>query len=342
MGKLFSSRRFRIWLGIFVGVACLAAIFLFIKPTEIIEKTKDSRRDLWLVAAGMLIIFLLLRAIRWRYLLNSGLSQSNKVAYSDVFHIQNIGYLLNNVLPLRLGDVARAILIGNIPPITVAEGLSTVVVERVFDLLFVVILFPFVTAAVNELPPLVEATSRAAGVMAITGAIVLIIAANRRSQAKIVAGFILERTPRLDSDRWIQRLDGLLLGLNVLTRWKDGTILVILSIVVWIPIIVGYLIGMMAFHLQPSLVEAAFVVCAAAFGVSAPSTPGQFGPFEFAVTLAMTVGLGISGATAASFAIAYHAVNIVVTSILGFIGLIRTSVKFDDVVKSTQAYEQIK
>jgi len=335
-----TGKRIQFWVSIAVSVLCLAAVFLFIKPAEIWQAIKSTRYELWAVAVIALVLFMLLRAVRWQFIINRALKQEGRVPYSTLFHIQNIGYMLTNILPFRLGDVARAVLIGNVPPATISLGISTMVMERVLDLMFIVILFPFTLAAVGQIPPEVQTVIRLTGALAIAATLILIGAANRRNRAIQVASFFLDRIHFLNTEIWVRRLNDLLRGLEVLTRLSDGIKLVALSVVIWLPIIFGYYVGLLAVNLQPSLAEAAFVVCIAAFSVAAPSSPGQVGVFEASVTFAIATILGMPEAQAASFAILYHAVNYIVIGILGIIGINQTGETFGSVLKSARTVVQ--
>lgn len=330
-------RQPQFWVGIIVSLLCLVAIFIFIEPADILAALRTARYG-YLALAGLCIVgFMVLRAVRWRFMLNSGRNDENGVPYGKVFHIQNIGYMLNNLLPLRLGDVARAVLIGSVPPLSISQGLSTMVVERVFDLLFMVILFPFTLVAVTDMPPEINTAVQISGVIAIAATVVLIMAANQRRRAARVAGAVLERVSFLNTAVWLKRLDDLLLGLDTLTRLKDGLILLALSVIVWLPIIAGYYYAMLAANLTPTLIQATFVVCIAAFSVAAPSSPGQVGVFEAGITLALVTILGQPEAESASFAFLYHASNYIVLGLLGVIGINRTSSTFGSVVASARA-----
>lgn len=335
--KQSTLRQPQFWLGIVVSLLCLAAIFIFIKPADILAALRTAQYGYLGVAGLCIVLFMVLRAARWQFMLNSGRERGSTVPYNKVYHIQNIGYMLNNILPFRLGDVARAVLIGNVPPLSISQGISTMVVERVFDLLFMVILFPFTLAAVAELPREVNTAVQFAGVAAIFAAVVLIIAANQRQLAARIATFFLDRIRFLDTAAWLQRLDDLLLGLSTLTRLKDGVILLALSVLVWLPIIAGYYFAMRAANLEPSLIESAFVVCVAAFSVTAPSSPGQLGVFEAGVTLALVTILGQPEAQSASFAFLYHASNYIILGLLGVIGINRTSSTFSSVIASARS-----
>jgi uncharacterized protein (TIRG00374 family) len=333
-----NSKRF--WIGIAVSVACIAAVLLFVDPAEVLDAMAETRYELWLLAGLCLVLFMLFRAIRWRFMLNSGLERSQRLPYGPVFNIQNIGYLLSNLLPFRLGDVARAVLIGNVPPLTISRGLSTMVAERVFDLAFIVLLFPFTLGGVANLPAEVTLVVRGAGLAALVALVILVVAANQRETAVRLAQHVFQRLPRLDVSSWTRRLDDLLLGLDSLTRWSDGLALILLSVLVWLPILAGYYLGLLAVNLTISWQQAAFVVCIAAFSVTAPSSPGQLGVFEASVTFAIAGILGFPEAEAAAFAVLYHVLNYAVLGILGIIGVSRTGETFSNVVTSARSLVQ--
>ena len=171
--KEFKQRR-QFWLGMGLSLLCLAAIFLFINPTEIWQALRTANYASLGVSAFGVFLFMVIRTVRWRFMLN------NVLPWWPVFHIQNIGYMLTNILPLRLGDVARAVLIGNVPPVTIARGFSTMVVERLLDLLFIVTLLPFTLATVPALPGWMQAAARTSGILALGAIIILVVAANQR------------------------------------------------------------------------------------------------------------------------------------------------------------------
>lgn len=326
------GKKVQTWVGIAISFASLAAIFYFIDPQQVLLTLRTADYGYLLLSLLGIIAFLIIRAVRWRFMLN------NRVSLSDVFHIQNIGYLLTNVLPLRIGEVARAVLIGNVPPVTVAQGISTMVVERILDMLFIITLLPFTLAEVGALPPAMREGVRLVGFLAVAGIVVLIAAANQRPLARRLATFLFDKISFLDTRTWVRRSDDLLLGLNSLTRLRDGMILIGLSIVVWIPIIFAYYMGMRAVQLEPTLVMVAFVICAAALTIAAPSSPGQVGVYHAGVTFALATILKQPEAQAAGFAILYHALNFVTMVIAGLIGMRYASSTFSNVVATTRSF----
>ena len=118
-----TRKHWQMLFGFVISVICIVALFTLVDVAAIGRILRSARPGFLLLAAGYIVIFLALRAVRWRYLL------ANSVSGKNVFHIQNVGYMLSQFLPLRLGDVARAVLIGNQPPVTVPQGVSTMAVE---------------------------------------------------------------------------------------------------------------------------------------------------------------------------------------------------------------------
>lgn len=331
MDEQQQTNRRQIWLGIAISAVSLAAIFLFIKPDEILRALQSTRYGYVALAGVGIVAFLLVRAVRWRYMLH------NDAPWNTVFHIQNIGYFLSTILPLRIGDVARAVLIGSVPPITIARGISTMVVERILDMLFIITLLPFTLAGVAQMPEWMRNGARGMGIVAIAGILVLIVAANQRERAVRVAESLLSHIPFLDTAVWTARVDSFLAGLDSLTRPKDAALLLLLTIATWTPIILAYYAMLLAVNLEPSLVMAAFVVCAAALSVALPSSPGQIGVFHAGVIAALQVW-GQPEAQSASFAFIYHILNTAIMIGFGILGIFVTGSTFRQVLDSARSF----
>jgi len=349
MEQTTSKGQWQLWVGLAVGLACLAIVFIFFaKPGDIIDNLRHVHLGYLLLGALGVILFLVIRAVRWRFMLSGdgatvdgatvhGAGGPAAPPYAQVFHIQNIGYMLTQLLPLRLGDVARAILIGNVPPVTIARGLSTMVVERLLDMLFIVVLLPFTLSGIPSLPGWMRSFALFSGFAALAGIVVLIVAANQRARAVRLAGWVLGRLPFLDRAAWVRRADELLLGLKSLTSLRDGAVLLVLSVIVWLPVLAAYFFTLRAVGLTPTLALTGFVVCAAAFSVAVPSTPGQAGPYHVAVIAALQLA-GQPATASASFAFLYHIMNIIVMVLMGLWGIASTGVTFRNVLDSARSF----
>ncbi|HSH01713.1 MAG TPA: lysylphosphatidylglycerol synthase transmembrane domain-containing protein [Anaerolineae bacterium] len=320
------------WVGMGISGLCLIILFTVVSPQEIGVTLKGARYQDVLFCVLGIIGFLMARAVRWRFMLG------NAISWQEVFHIQNIGYLLTNILPFRLGEVARALLVGQRPPVTVAQGLSTVVVERLLDLLFVVTILPFSLLGVGTLPAEQMASVRLMAVLAVMGIVGVWVAANQRPFFRRIGRWLLDFVPFLETERWVAWGDELLAGLDAFTRWRDSLILFGLSIAIWGPIIFGYYAALRAVHIEPTIAMTIFVVCSAALSIAAPSSPGQVGVFHAGVTFALVRILNQPEDLAVSFAFLYHALNFLTMVGAGLIGLYVMPDTFGSVVASTQAY----
>src|SRR5262245_43554297 len=116
-------------------------------------------------AAGALVVAAIaIFAVRWRVLLPT----SPSVPLRFVFCYLMIGYMMNAIIPLRLGDLVRAYLLGRRHGIAVSTTLSTVVVERIFDVIAIVII-GLLVSAVLDLPPLVKVGLRTFAFVGVIG-----------------------------------------------------------------------------------------------------------------------------------------------------------------------------
>ena len=103
----------------------------------------------WLLpSVALVIIGFALRALRWQYIMGA----SHRISFWQAFHPLMIGFAINCVLPGRVGELARPIVLRRQVDVPLTTGLATIVVERVFDLLMLLILFMWVSAGVQINP----------------------------------------------------------------------------------------------------------------------------------------------------------------------------------------------
>ena len=109
----------RILPGLIVSAISLAVVFYIADIRLLVEALR---------LAGLLaVVWLGVRAIVWRTLLQE------KATYKQVFSTVNEGYLLNNILPFRLGEVSRAFLLSGKAALSFWEVFSTILIERALD-----------------------------------------------------------------------------------------------------------------------------------------------------------------------------------------------------------------
>jgi hypothetical protein len=243
------------------------------------------------------------------------------------FWVTNIGYLISNVLPFRLGDPARAVAIGLNGRVKISAALSTVVVERVLDMLTIVVLLAVTVPFVGDV-----GWTRDAGLLGAAlglGAMgVLVLMAVRPGWARLAVEWALERVSWVDQERWLGWFDGLLEGVVALRSVRRAAALVGWSMATWILTVGHYLSIMWAFIERPSLVEASFLTCATALGMALPSSPGAVGVFHSVARYALQLPFGVAVESAVLIAFASHAFQYVVMCVLGLVGLVRQNLSF--------------
>lgn len=301
-------------LGMAMSLLCLGGMFWVIKPSEIAQAVQQANPRYLLGTAVYLVIYLLLRAVRWRFLLG------NRIRQGELFHIQNIGQMLTQLLPFRLGDAARAVLVGQQPGLSVPQGVSTMVVERLLDMLLMVLLLPLALLQLDILPTWLRQAALVSGVATVGVIFFLIVMANKRPLAHKLLTWSGSIWSQLQSGKLHQLLDRLLDGLQAFTQWRSALMLLGLSLLTWLPVVLAYNATLQAVHLPASLLTATFIMIAGAFAVAAPSSPGQIGVFHLGVIAAMTA-LNLPAEAAASLAVLYHALNFLVMVLAGIVGL---------------------
>jgi uncharacterized protein (TIRG00374 family) len=275
--------------------------------------------DWRLVAAGAaaLVATFVVFAARWSVLLSGNARLPIRVTFSYVM----IGYLANTVLPLRLGDLARASLLGRRHGIGIASALGSILLERVLDLLVLLLLIGGL-AFVVDVPPLVRAGIATMAAGALGGLAFLVSLAVWRERLTGLAA----RLPFAAARRPIEQLLGLAArfagGLKVLRDRRRLAQVLALSALAWAIAGGGTFLWLVAFDMPAPWYAALFVLAVVNLGGAIPSSPGAIGVYHFLAVLALSVWVPDSSA-ALAYAIATHGVNLALNVLIGAICLAR-------------------
>ncbi|MCU0484988.1 MAG: flippase-like domain-containing protein [Anaerolineales bacterium] len=304
----------RVVVGFLISLVCLGFIFTQIDLQQFAAawRLADYR---WVLASMLATVaWLVVRTVAWRVLLK------NKAAFSHVFFAINQGYLLNNLLPFRLGEVGRAFLLGRKSRLGFWQVLPTIFIERIVDLIMAVGVFlatlPFVVGA-----------EWAGGAIWITGAVMLLglgllfILAHNRPRVQSLAEAAGKRIPLVG--RLARRsLPAFLEGLSVLVDVRLFLLSLAWLSFNWVIGVVQFHLAMLAFFPQAQPLWSTFTLGAAALGLAAPSSPGGVGVYEFAIMTALAQFVK-APAAAAAFAFTAHLTQILITGVIGAYALYR-------------------
>lgn len=242
------------------------------------------------------------RALRWRRLL----APVRAIAARRLFPIVTIGYMANNVLPWRLGEVVRAYILRERAGVPNSAALATIAVERIFDGLtmlgFLVVASLFIPLN-DQLRRLAFLATGIFGVLLL--AVALVVASDRiRARAlALVAGIV----PAPLAARLGGVVEGFVAGLQVLRSAGDLAAVALLSVLAWTLEGLLYLALALAFGLSLGPAGALLTTAVANLATLLPSSPGYIGVFELAVQRTLHGVLGVAEDLALSYAIAVHA-----------------------------------
>ncbi|OGS05331.1 MAG: hypothetical protein A3G41_05290 [Elusimicrobia bacterium RIFCSPLOWO2_12_FULL_59_9] len=304
-----------------VGFAC-SGVFLFfaarhIHPAAFLE-TFSKIKVLWIVPfIAAMCLDLFLRAWRWKLLL----PRDSTVKIFPLSRLLTIGLALNNVLPLRLGELGRGYLASRELKVPVLTALSTILIERVLDSIFILGLFCAASFWWPASAWLIHAR-RTAGLLA--AALAVFLAAACGSQALLKKETPLRawigRHPRLG-----KLAEECAVGAAALKRFSTAAPIFALSAAAWLNVAGMYFWAAKAMALEAWISYPRSIVLLAVAGASTllPAVPGYFGTMEFAVSRVL-VHLELSADLSLAYAGFQHMTNYLFITFLGLLFLYQT------------------
>lgn len=312
----------KFWVGL-----CSSAIFLALALQQVEwKRTVTTLLDAdWVLAClgvGALIATFVTFAFRWRVLLSSAAEVSVKSTFSYIM----IGYLANTVLPLRLGEGARALLLGRQQGIKASLVFGSVVLERTLDVLTILVLAVGLSFLM-DIPPLVRAGILSFGAVGLVALLALIILSRAGNRAPIWAAVVPRFLPRNQVERLAVIVANFSDGLKVLHDGGKLSLALVLSGLAWTIAGTSTIAYIAAFHLHAPWYAGFFVLTVTNLGSAIPSSPGFIGVYHYLAVLALSVWVP-DKSTALGYAIGTHGISLLVNVLLGSICLARQGIAF--------------
>jgi uncharacterized protein (TIRG00374 family) len=324
-------KRWRIWLGILISL-----VFLYVALGNL------HLADVWSVARGANYIWIVpgvavyfvgvwARTWRWDYLLRP----LKRVPLRRLFPVVVIGYMGNNVYPARAGELIRAYVLRRREDISVSASLATVIIERVFDGL-VMLMFVFIGLPFTPMPVWLQWMVIAASLLFFGALAVFMVLASKVEWAEAVYGWLIDRlvpahfrgAARGFAERFVT-------GLHSLRSARDVLMLFATSVVIWLAETVKYWFVMHAFGFSVPFYVLMLMNGVVNLATTIPSSPGYVGTFDAPGIEILTIW-GVQRNLAAGYTLVLHAALWLPITLLGFYYMARESIAWRDLGKAVE------
>lgn len=302
----------------------------------------------WILPTMAILTFaFVLRTLRWQIILRN----IERIEFAQAFHPLMIGFMMNCVLPGRVGELARPVLLKQRKGIPVTTGIATVAAERIFDICMLIFLFTLVFTTVSSRPDLSgdyfgfhlnSSVLRTAALGMIRLSILLIVCIalltigfTRRFIKACIEGvgrFMASVMPGARAG--IERMNGFVIGimdnfatgLSMVRNPWNMLVCVGLTILIWGLTAISYLVfakGCPGIRL--SFMEMTTVMVVICFAIALPSVPGFWGLWEAGGVFALSF-FGVAEKDSLGFILVNHATQIFPVIAIGLISALITSV----------------
>jgi hypothetical protein len=324
-----SRLRAALVLGLTIGL--LAFFFHDVSFADVWTATRHADARLLLLAVCVTTMTYAIRSFRWQYLL----APIGPTHFWNAFQTTVIGFAASFLLPARPGEVLRPYLLAKREGLPPTSAFATIILERLLDLVTVLLLFGVFVLAVDPgtltVDPASYARVKMGGLLAaaasIVGLAVLFVLAGHPERLGAWALRIERILPARLARVVAHFVEGFAQGLKVMRQPGRLLVSLALSIPLWLSIALGIWVTSRAFHMTFGYLGSFLVMTFLVVGVAMP-TPGQVGGFHEMYKLAVTMCFGVAPETAIAAAIVLHAISFVPVTLLGLIFMAREGLSF--------------
>jgi uncharacterized protein (TIRG00374 family) len=349
--------------GVLISVATLYLAFKNVPLTELINYLK-SINYLWIVPTTLIVLIcFVLRAVRWQFILGS----NRRINFWQAFHPLMIGFMINCILPGRVGEVARPVILKRNEDIPFSTGLATVAAERVFDMSMLIILFITFFTAVNIDPDLgltfgkyelnretlefVFGGMLKLSVLFLAGILMVSLEKTRKIIQRLVMALpklFFFASPSL-KDKMQKRIvmpivtmvDNAAAGFTLIKQPKRISFCIVFTVIIWaLQAFSYYVFALGCPGVGLTFTEFTAVMIIICFFIALPSAPGFWGLWEAGGIFAMLL-FGVSIKDAAGFTLANHAIQVFPVIFVGLVSAVITGVNIWQVSFGKESKEQV-
>ncbi len=334
--------------GIILSVAALYFAFHNV-PLNDLFKYLRSINYLWTIPAVFLVLVsFFIRTLRWQFILQA----SHKINIWRAFHPLMIGFMINCILPGRVGEIARPLILQKNEKIPFATGFATVAAERIFDVVALVF-FAVITLVSIEIDPQAEIVfgefhlnrstlevlfSRIIiiGLLLLVMIVMVSIPVIRRTIQRVIRAIpslalfagssVKAKLTAKICEPLIRFVDNLAFGFSLIKYPKKIFICALYSLAVWLTgALSWYVFSLGSPGINLSYTEMYAVMVIVCLFIALPAVPGFWGLWEAGGVFALAL-FGVPAHAAAGFTLANHAIQLFPVIVVGFTSAIISSV----------------
>ena len=328
-------KRWQFWLG-----AGISALFLFIALRNLhmaeVWQAVRTANYIWILPGVAVYFFgVWVRTWRWDYLLRP----VKRIPLSRLFPVVVIGYMGNNIFPIRAGELIRAYLLRKREDVSISTSLATILVERVFDGL-VMLMFVFIGLPFTPMPGWLQGMVIAASLLFFGALAVFIILAMKVEWAEAVYGWVIDRAVPARFRSPVRGFaDRFMTGLQSLRSGRAVLMLFLTSVIIWLAETVKYWFVMHAFDFSVPFWVLMLMNGIVNLATTIPSSPGYVGTFDAPGIEILSI-FGVDRALAASYTLVLHVALWLPITLLGLWYMTRESLTWRE-FSQAQAEESL-
>jgi hypothetical protein len=305
----------RLIIGILISVFFLWLAFRRVDYQELAHALKNANY-LWIFPnMGLMVFSMWLRAYRWKFMVNP----IKKLGLYRLFSSTMIGFMANNVLPVRLGEIVRAYSLGTKAEISKTASFATIVVERVFDG-FSLLMLLWITLLISPFPDWVKKAGNLTLVINVALFLVLILLEVKTEPTLRFLNRLFGFLPQKLSNKFTELLFKFTTGLKVFRDLPSMIWILIFSVFVWGVVGISNYFIFLAFDLHPPVQASFILLVMVSLAVSIPASPGYVGTFHFFCIAALGL-FGYGKNIALPFSVVLHASQYIPITLIGLIYL---------------------
>ncbi|RMG99438.1 MAG: UPF0104 family protein [Chloroflexi bacterium] len=328
-------KRWRFWIGVVISAVFLWLALRGMRLGDVWREVRTA--NYWWLVPGVVVYFLAVWARTWRW--DYMLRPLKHIPLRTLFPVVVIGYMGNNIYPFRAGEVLRAYVLRRREGVAMGASLATVVVERVFDglvmLMFVFAALPFAPVPSQSIRSVVIGAS-----IAFFGALIgfFVVAAMPQRMLRLTAWGSERFLPARFRPIVVDFVTRFLVGLASLRQFRNVLMIFLSSVVVWLLETMKYWFVMHAFDFEVSFFALMLMNGIVNLMTTLPSAPGYVGTFD-TPGIQVLVLYGVPAELATAYTLVLHAALWLPITLLGTYYMLRERLGWQDFGRAVQAME---